>query len=415
MKFAHMADTHLGAWSSQEMKKLVSKAFEKAIDRCIGNNVDFILISGDLLETSRPSTGALSTAAKKLREVNDAGIDVYLVPGSHDFSPSGNTMLNVLQSADLIENVVRGKPTDDGKLLLKFTRAREEVKITGMPGRKRSLESKSYEELDREGLEKEDGFKVFMFHSALDEYKPEIYKEMDSLPLSLLPKNFDYYAGGHVHKKGVFEEDRYPKIVFPGSLFPVNFKELEEFENGGFYIVEVNNGELDISREEIEVCDIVSKKFDAQNKSPEEINNQIKNTMKDLDVRGKVVTIRVKGTLKSGRTTELNLGKIKSILIDRGAVSVKSNTRKLSTKEYEEVKVKADDKNELEDKLIKENIGQFELEDYSKQEKVELAKNLYQELSDERNEGEKKKDYRSRVAENVIQTLDLKQKMEQIL
>ena len=34
-----------------------------------------------------------------------------------------------------------------------------------------------------------------MFHTALTEFKPEELDSMESQPLSLLPKNFDYYAG----------------------------------------------------------------------------------------------------------------------------------------------------------------------------------------------------------------------------
>ena len=38
-----------------------------------------------------------------------------------------------------------------------------------------------------------------MFHSGIDELKPEDMGNIIMQPLSLLPKNFNYYAGGHVH------------------------------------------------------------------------------------------------------------------------------------------------------------------------------------------------------------------------
>ena len=68
-----------------------------------------------------------------------------------------------------------------------------------MLGKKGSLEKEYYQALDKENLEKETGYKIFLFHSALTEFKPEELKDIESHPLSLLPKNFNYYAGGHVH------------------------------------------------------------------------------------------------------------------------------------------------------------------------------------------------------------------------
>ena len=47
-------------------------------------------------------------------------------------------------------------------------------------------------ELDLKNLEEEEGFKIFMFHTALTELKPKNLERMDSAPISLLPKGFDY-------------------------------------------------------------------------------------------------------------------------------------------------------------------------------------------------------------------------------
>ncbi len=173
MKFAHIADCHIGAWSEPELSELVLKAFNKAIDESIEEDVDFILISGDLMDTSRPSTDVLAPAVQKLREAKQKGIRIYTIPGSHDYSPTGKTMLKVLEAAGLTQNVARATK-EQGKLKLKFTQDDSGTKITGMPGRTGTLETHDYKELDRQSLEQEPGFKIFMFHSALQKYKPEI-------------------------------------------------------------------------------------------------------------------------------------------------------------------------------------------------------------------------------------------------
>jgi DNA repair exonuclease SbcCD nuclease subunit len=186
---------------------------------------DFILISGDLFNTSVPEISVLKDVVRKLKELQEKGIPVYVIAGSHDFSPSGKTILEVLEEAGLCRNVVKGKVVDK-KLRLEFTTDRTGAKICGMIGRKGMLERSYYENLDKEALEKEEGFKIFMFHTALSELKPKSLEKMESSPVSFLPEGFDYYAGGHVHIVRHSDLPGYRNIVYPGPLFPNNFRSL---------------------------------------------------------------------------------------------------------------------------------------------------------------------------------------------
>ena len=53
-----------------------------------------------------------------------------------------------------------------------------------------------------------------------------------------MPKGFQYYAGGHVHYRFDIIKEGYGKIVYPGPVFPNNFKELEELKHGGMCIID---------------------------------------------------------------------------------------------------------------------------------------------------------------------------------
>ena len=44
MKFAHLADCHIGSWRDPKLRDLSSTAFSKAVDSCIQKQVDFVLI-----------------------------------------------------------------------------------------------------------------------------------------------------------------------------------------------------------------------------------------------------------------------------------------------------------------------------------------------------------------------------------
>ena len=105
VKFAHLADCHLGGWKIPEMNILNSKTFEATIDSCINQKVDFVLIAGDFFDTAMPPIEVLKMAASKLRQLKDHGIPCYLIPGSHDYSASGKTFLDVLHNAGLCINV----------------------------------------------------------------------------------------------------------------------------------------------------------------------------------------------------------------------------------------------------------------------------------------------------------------------
>ncbi|MFC1723659.1 metallophosphoesterase, partial [Nanoarchaeota archaeon] len=95
MKFAHMADLHLGGWKGSRMGQLGQRAFVRAVDICLSERVDFVLIAGDMFNTSMPGIDVLKQAVVQLQKLKKEGIRVYLIPGSHDYSPSGKTMLDV--------------------------------------------------------------------------------------------------------------------------------------------------------------------------------------------------------------------------------------------------------------------------------------------------------------------------------
>lgn len=188
-KFAHIADCHIGANRDPTLEKLELAAFCKALDKCIEEKVDFVLISGDLFHANLPDMGVANEAVKKMKQVKDADIPVYVIYGSHDYSPNGTSIIDILESTGLIKKIVKGEDVD-GKLKLEvFTDPKTKAKLVGISGRKAGLEKNYFEILDREHLEKQEGFKIFAFHSAISELKPEILAQMESIQFPCFPKD----------------------------------------------------------------------------------------------------------------------------------------------------------------------------------------------------------------------------------
>ncbi|MBI3033533.1 exonuclease SbcCD subunit D [Candidatus Woesearchaeota archaeon] len=411
MKFAHMADCHIGSW--QRTPKLADAsitAFMKAMDICAEEKVDFILISGDLFDTSMPALDKLKEAVAKLKEIKDTGIPVYVIAGSHDYSPTGKTMLDVLEKAGLFTNVSRSFE-EDGQLRFEFTVDRKTgAKIVGILGKKGGLEKHSYSSLLKKELEAEKGFKIFMLHSGIEEYKPKHLEQMEAIPLSSFPKGFDYYAAGHIH--GVFsrEEPEYGLIAFPGPLFPNNFDELEKLHNGGFYIAEtvVNEGSSNIKLRHIPIklYDFLPVSIDCNGKTPQDVELELLKITKDKDFSNTIVGLRAFGTIKGGKTTDINFREIISAFYSRGAHCVLKNSYALTSEFFEEKKVHTGTVEELELSIMNEHIGQAKI--FEREKEMEIAKSLMQALGKEKDEGERQADFDARLIEDVQRILDIR-------
>jgi DNA repair exonuclease SbcCD nuclease subunit len=397
MKFAHIADCHIGSWRDPKLNDTATKAFTKAADLCIEKNVDFILIAGDLFNTSLPSINHLKQVTKKLKQLKDKDIPVYIIAGSHDFSASGKTMLDVLESADLLINVAKGSE-ENGKIILRFTTDKKtNAKITGLLGKKGMLEHSYYEALNKEILEKENGYKIFMFHSLISEFKPKEFEKIDGQPLSLLPKKFNYYAGGHPHFVFSTKEKDYGIIAYPGPLFPNNFRELEKLQKGGFYIVENDAAEWN----PIQIHNVFSIEVNADHKSPEQVQKEIEEKTANNEFNNTIVTLRVEGMLESGKISDINFRSIIKNLYDKSAYFVLKNTAGLKTKEFEEIKIQAESVEEIEEKLIKEHLGKIKIS----LDEEKLTKELLSILSAEKQEGETAATFEKRLREDISRVL----------
>ncbi|MBT3691313.1 DNA repair exonuclease [Candidatus Woesearchaeota archaeon] len=394
VKFAHIADCHIGGWSELKLKELGMQVFSKTIKICVEKQVDFVLIAGDLFNTALPSIDLIKQVALDLRKLKNNKIPVYLIAGSHDYSPSGKTMLDVFENAGLVKNVVKINEECE-KIKLNYTiDEKTGVKITGLFGKSQGLEKSYYERLIRENLENEEGKKIFMFHTTLTEFKPEHLAMISSEPVAILPKGFDYYAGGHPHY--VFNEvkEPYGRIAYPGALFPNNFPELEKFENGGLFINEFKDEGIISEYVDVKLKEVKKYEIDLTGKDSNQVKNFILDKIDLNEIIDKIVLLRLKGVLNSGRISEIDFKGVFSEL-DRAYVILK-NSSELKIKEFEELDDISDDVDNIEDELIMK---------YSKE--GEFVKNLINSLDKEKLDGEKVFDFELRVLKEVFGVLKL--------
>lgn len=400
VKFAHLADCHIGGWRDEKLRNLNFESFTYAIDKCISENVDFVLISGDLFNTSLPGIELLKNTVRELNKLKENNIRVYTISGSHDFSPSGKTMLSVLEEAGLIIDVVKMEFVDN-KIKLNFVQdVKTKVKITGIIGKKGMLETTIYNNLIYDNLEKEQGFKIFMFHTAITELKPKELENMGSLSLSLLPKGFNYYAGGHVHIVKEFNLEGYNNVIYPGPTFPNNFYELEQLKQGSFYIYD--NG--DVKLIPIEIKKVISINLDCNDLSVDEIETNLKDEISNNHFEDTIVTIKLKGILRTGKSSDINFKEIFNLIYSKNAFFVMKNTFQLRNKQFEEIQVQENSVEDVENSLIQEHAGQNQ--ELNLENEVEFTKKLMVALSDEKIEDEKNDDYDQRIINSISRIVE---------
>ncbi len=378
VRFAHISDVHLGGWKQQPLQDLNLKSFRKAIDICIEKKVEFVLIAGDLFDSAYPPIEILKEAFSEFKRLKEAKLPCFIIAGSHDYSISGKTFLDVLEKAGFCKNVVNIEENKEQIILNPVLYGG--VAIYGYPGKKSGLEIAELRKIklnDAPGM-----FKIFMLHTTIDKAKGTL--PIDALETESVPKA-DYYALGHLHI-----DFQYQNFVYPGPIFPNNFQELEDLGCGSFYIVDTDK-ENSLQKIELRIKDTVLINLELRNalNATEKIILEIERR----DVEDKIILLRLRGELETGDISNIKFSQIEEAAFRKKAYFLLKNTHELKTKEIEMSSIEVKNIDNIEEEAI--NL-------YSQQNPVDFNRfipQLINSLSIEKQEGEKVESFINRLLE----------------
>ncbi len=252
MRFIHTADIHLGktyrnslgeAERYEDFFRCLSGIVESAVDE----NVDFVLIGGDLFHTGQILPKTFAKTIEILQPLKEACIPCIAIEGNHDWIHRRNNIswMEALSEMGYIRLLRPGRSEDGSYRFDPFDNE------TGMGGHIKigdlniyglgyiGSQAGSHVERICEAVATENN--LLLFHVGIWKYSPVEIGNMKIEEAHPLADKFSYVALGHGHKPYVIETpEGEPYAYNPGAPERVNFGE-EKYAKG-YYFVEVDAG-----------------------------------------------------------------------------------------------------------------------------------------------------------------------------
>jgi DNA repair exonuclease SbcCD nuclease subunit len=233
MKFSHISDTHLGLiqYGLEEREQDIYDSFNQAIDISIQDKVDFVIFAGDIFHTPNPSGTAILQMANALKRLKENEIESFFVLGEHDISRVRSTPIPyVYHNLEFSKYVGRGEPVYyKDVMIVGFDKIRKN-EMTGLEEKFLRVESLANDHK---------GHKILVLHQGIT----EVNKFAGEVNSTDLPKNFTYYAMGHLHDKFLKQYDHLKgPLAYPGSTEMTTSEGIKETEKG-FFKVDISDDE----------------------------------------------------------------------------------------------------------------------------------------------------------------------------
>jgi DNA repair exonuclease SbcCD nuclease subunit len=283
MLFSHISDTHLGLvqYNSEERENDIYDVFKQTIDISIKDHVDFVIFAGDIFHTPNPSGTAIMHMAHALKKLKKNNIDSFFVLGEHDISRIRSYPVPyVFHKLEFSQYIGEGNPTYyKDVLIIGFDKIRK--------SEMQDFESR-FQEVDSIAKEHK-GHKILVMHQGITEAN----KFAGELSANDLPKNFTYYAMGHLHDKFLKSFNNMKgSIAYPGSIELTTSEGIKNTKKG-FFQVDISGTEAKPEWIELNIRPQVSTSTNFEDLTKtvdgilEQIHESIKKPIIELKIQGK--------------------------------------------------------------------------------------------------------------------------------
>ncbi|WP_410511787.1 DNA repair exonuclease [Paenibacillus sp. BR2-3] len=250
-RFLHAADLHLDsrfaglAHIPPAVRSILRESTFAALGRLVGvaikEQVDFVVISGDVYDVSDSSLQGQLRFQEALQELGRHNISVFLIHGNHD-PLDGPRLAGTPQDhvtvfgSDTPGQVTAHRRSDGLEVAIVSGLSYPTAKVTENTAR-------TFERKPGSGL-----FHIALHHCNVDgDPQHETYSPCSRR--DLIERGYDYWALGHIHTRRILQER--PFIVYPGNI---QGRSIKETGPKGCYVVDVDeDGSSSLQFHELDV------------------------------------------------------------------------------------------------------------------------------------------------------------------
>lgn len=273
-RFLHASDIHLDSplhglsrydgLPVEEIRSATRAAFDNLIDCAIREDIDFVVISGDLFDGDWRDMGTGLYFARAMGKLDKASIPVFILSGNHD-------------AASIVTRTIPWPPN-----VRRFgSRKPESFHLTDLAVAVHGQSFSTGAVTDNMALAyppaDDHFFNIGVLHTALTgrqghaDYAPCSVEDLRS-------RGYDYWALGHVHQFEIVSTD--PYVVFPGNL---QGRKINETGPKGAVIVSVVDGQVaGVERVELDVIRWVALDVDCSGSKADELTDLLRSQLNHI-------------------------------------------------------------------------------------------------------------------------------------
>ncbi len=275
MKILHTSDWHIGRkLYNNELKYDLFLFFDWLIETINNQNIDVLIIAGDVFQIAYPSNESLKIYYNFLMQINDSFCShVFIIGGNHDAKSTLDAPKEILQKMNIYviggadENINNQifEVKDNDKIgfvlcaipYLRDKDIRQSVAGEGHEDRKKKIRDgiANYFQLvaDKTEVYKSNNIPIIatghLFvndsKSSSDEERELYIGSLQQISANNFPPEFDYIALGHIHRPQKVTD----KIIYSGSPLPMSFSERNQQKS--VCIIETVDNKLVINKLDI--------------------------------------------------------------------------------------------------------------------------------------------------------------------
>jgi exonuclease SbcD len=224
MRFVHISDSHLGAATlgkkiapsgANQREEDICNSFISAIDKIIELKPDFVLHTGDLFHSVRPTNRIIHLGLQQFIRLSEAEIPIVIISGNHD-TPKQRSIGSVFRIFELFSGIYPIYKDGYETVQIKDAMVHAIPHCVGM--------DTFQEQLKKIKIDPQAKYNILMLHGVIvgiPEFSMGELSEQE-IPSSYFELGFDYVALGHYHRSCEVK----PNVWYAGSTERLSMAEL---------------------------------------------------------------------------------------------------------------------------------------------------------------------------------------------